>query len=59
MITCTFKLNDFFKRKLDKSIHGKLDMHKFMHIFFLIFACATIIGDNVDTEKSAIFMLNS
>ena len=58
MITCTFKPNDFFKRKLDKSIHGKLDMHKFMHIF-LIFACATIIGDNIDTEKSAILMLNS
>ena len=58
MITCTFKRNVFFKRKLDKSIHCKLDMHKFMHIF-LIIACATIIGDNVDTEKSAILMLNS
>ena len=32
-------------------------MHKFMH--FLNFACATIIGDNVDTEKSVILMLNS
>ena len=32
-------------------------MHKFMHI--LSFACATIIGDNVDTERSAILMLNS
>ena len=29
-------------------------MHKFIHIF-----CATIIGDNVDTEKSAILMQNS
>ena len=29
-----------------------------MHIF-LNFVCATIIGDNVDTEKSAILMLNS
>ena len=29
-----------------------------MHIF-LNFACATIIGDNVDTEKSAILMLDS
>ena len=27
--------------------------------FFYNFACATIIGDNVDTEKSAILMLNS
>ena len=29
-------------------------MHKFMHIF-----CATIMGDNVDTEKSAILMQKS
>ena len=35
-------------------MHGKLDMHKFMHIF-----CVTIFGDNVDTEKSAILMQNS
>ena len=27
--------------------------------FFLNFACATIIGDNVDTEKIVILMLNS
>ena len=27
-------------------------MHNFMHIF-LNFACAAIIGDNVDTQKSA------
>ena len=33
-------------------------MHNFMHIF-LTFACATIIGDNVDTEKIVILMLNS
>ena len=33
-------------------------MHKFMHIF-LNFACATIIVDSVDTEKSAILMLNN
>ena len=26
---------------------------------FLNIACATIIGDNVDTEKGAILMLNS
>ena len=26
---------------------------------FLNFACATMIGDNVDTEKSAILVLNS
>ena len=31
-------------------------MHKFM---FLKFASATIIGDTVETEKSAILMLNS
>ena len=30
-------------------------MHKFMHINF---ACATIIVDNVDTEKWVILMLN-
>ena len=29
-----------------------------MHIFFN-FACATIIGDNVDTKKSVILVLNS
>ena len=29
-----------------------------MHIF-LNFACATIIGDKVDTEKIVILMLNS
>ena len=44
--------------KLNKSIHGTLDMHKFMHIF-LNLAFATIIGDNVDTEKSVILVLNS
>ena len=33
-------------------------MHKFTQ-FFLNFACATIIGENVDTEKSAILMLIS
>ena len=32
-------------------------MHKLCT--FLNIACATIIGDNVDTEKSAILMLNS
>ena len=46
---------------MNKSMHGKLDMHKciikLMHI--LNFACAAIIGDNVDREKSAILMQNS
>ena len=41
----------------NKSIHGKLEMNKFMHNY-LNFACATVIGDNLDTEKSAILMLN-
>ena len=33
-------------------------MQKFVHIF-LSFVCATITGDNVDTEKIAMLMLNS
>ena len=41
-------------------MQDKLDVHKcimkFMHKF-LNFACAAIIGDNVDTAKSVILML--
>ena len=60
MVSCKFERNDFFKRQLNKSMQDKLDVHKcimkFMHKF-LNFACAAIIGDNVDTAKSVILML--
>ena len=58
MMSCTFKWNYYFKRYLNKNYTcQKICISSCT--FFLNFACVTIIGDNVNTEKSAVFMVKS